>query len=297
VTFIPKKGAMPIEKKDPSPFFFTGSAGGIAIYQAPSLNVLAQANLETGWTQAGQNPGWLVELSSQNRFNYVTTTVSIGTQSATETATNFATNNGLIVAKSLTPHWSVATFIRENRDPASNYASQTQVHGGVEYELIPYLTSNDNAFTVNYLIGGNYQTYIFPNQQGQVEQAIATHALSVYYVFHKKWFDVSGSVGVTSLVNDITKWGVGAQIQGRLYLTRQLTLDLVTNFGYKNNLVNAPAHPDQMYQVLALMGVGQSATPTTLVTRLMLTYTWGGQLNRNKDTRWQFTSDAVPNNF
>ena len=130
-----------------------------------------------------------------------------------------------------------------------------------------------------------------------MEEAISTHALSVYYVVHKHAFDLSGSVGATSLVNDWNKWGAGGQIAGRVYITRALTLDGTVTFGYKKNLVNNPAVPNTDYQLLTLMGVGTGSTTTTSTVRVGVTYRFGKTLERQKDTRWQFTSDEVPDNF
>ena len=214
-------------------------------------------------------------------------------------ASNLSTANGLVVAKSLGKHWSIATFLRYNQDPSSNFKGQYQGHAGVEYELLPFLLTNDNTLTVNYLIGGNHNLYYSPNRNGQLIQNIATHALSIYYVFHLNRLDFTGSVAGTTSVGDFKQWGLGGQVGGRVYLNKSktLTLDPSVNLGLKNNLVNSPAVASTQYEVLQLMGVGTNSTPSTLTIRLGFSWRIGPNLLRLKDTRWQFTSDEVPDNF
>ncbi len=322
LTVVPKAGAVAPPAAKMSPIYVQASGFGMLISQGSSLNIMAMPTVTAGYTDIGpDHQGWLVEFSNSTRYNYISTSVTVPevvTNSAgnvvidpstgkpkvtnvnvPEMASNLNVQNGLVVARSISKHWAIAAFLRDNTDPSSNFKNQMQAHVGIEYELLPYLITNDDALTINYLIGGNHQTYYSPNMNGQMVQNIATHALSVYYVFHFNRLDVNGSVAGTSTVGDFKQWGLGGQLGGRIYLNKKktFTFDPSVNFGIKNNLVNNPANPSSQYQILELMGVGSGSTPNTTTVRLGFTYRFGPNLVRQKDTRWQFTSDEVPNNF
>ena len=324
LTVAPKPGAKAPEALKKSPIYIQAAGFGMVIAQGNSINVMGVPTITAGYTDISPtHQGWLVEFSNQgSRYNYVSTEVTVpqvmtdpktgqpiidpttgkpkmGSVKVTESASNLALQNGLIVGRSLSKHWAIAAFLRDNTDPSSNYKNQAQAHVGLEYELVPFLTTNDNALTVSYLIGGNHQTYYDPTIEGKLTQNIATHALSIYYVFHRSRYDVNGSVALTSTVNNWNQWGAGGQLGGRVYINKRktFTFDPSVSFGYKNNLVNNPANPSTKYEVLQLMGVGNGSTVTTLTFRIGFSYRFGQNLLRQMDTRWQFTSDEVPNNF
>ena len=290
VTYRAGDGSTPPPAADPNlPWIVTVSAGF-------SLNVGGGVVNLGAYGTAGVNydtPTWLVQTQGGGSYTYVSENIGQFALSASAAKVQGST----LVARSVAQHWSVMAIARETYDPISNLQSRAQLHAGIEYELIPFLESNDNAFMVNYIIGGNAENYLAPNINNKMAETLATHALSLYYVRHQDLFDVSVAGSITALVNDPTKFGVGGTATARLHVTPAMTIDLAGTVGYKRNNVNAPANPDTSNPIYLLIGGANTIVPLTYSLMLNLTYTWGNQRLKQRDMRWQFTPFQLPVNF
>ena len=99
---------------------------------------------------------------------------------------------------------------------------------GVEYELIPFLDSKENAFTISYIVGGNYDNYVTPNVNGNAVQFLATE------LKHTGFGDrMRGSGKMAELVADlfrlhVRKNGLDKPAPGNMRMPRRKPEEAVT---------------------------------------------------------------------
>jgi hypothetical protein len=288
ISYSPTDGSAPPAPREESPWYGSIGGGATLVGQGSTM-VSIFAGGEVGLS----TPLWLLGMGGGAKFDYL----EMPTQGGTQKGSNLSVGVGTIVARSIAKHWSVMAFVRGSRDPSSNWDSRLQAHTGIEYELIPFRESNDNTFTVSYVVGGNYENYVTPNIYDREEQLLATHALTLYYVKHLAALDLSGSAAVTTVVDDPKLYAVGGRASAKIYITRSLALDVGGGLGYKHNLVNAPKDPNAINPLLSVVGAGSAVTPLTYDVRLMVDFRWGNNLRRQKDTRWQLKPNDIPINF
>lgn len=289
VTYKMRGNGVPPTKKNETPVFV--SVGGEG-------NVRSQGNFDisaSSWGQIGYDTRkWLMMADAGFNYRYVSGQTAQGKSSATA----FSVGGSMLVAHSVAEHWSVMVLAREGHNTLSNFDARTQLHAGIEYELIPFLDKNDNAFTVSYIVGGNHENYVTPTIDDRLERYMATHAFSVYYVRHiTDVLDVTAAVAATSLVDQPKRFAVGAQATLKFYVTNALTFNLSGNVGYKNNVLNAPKEQDTNNPAFIFIGGMSAVEPVTYQLNMGFTYTWGANLIRQKDTRWQFMPGNLPVNF
>jgi len=205
-----------------------------------------------------------------------------------------------MIYRSISEHFGIAfiglhNVVRSQTDPGDptglpansldNTASKNQIRAGVEWVLIPFITSESSGnISIRYSISGEVQKYVDPQTFELVQEQFARHTVDLYLAKHFKKVDVSftGSGYMSSLRPQRLSGAIGSgtvfyKVTDRLSLLGNLSVE------YARNRVMSPAEGSNTFS--GLTGGNKNATSGTM--SIGLKYTLGNLRLYNTDERWK----------
>jgi hypothetical protein len=115
-----------------------------------------------------------------------------------------------LVAKSLTPHWSVGATAAVSASTFTNYDLRTRVSPALEYNVYPYAESTRRILTLLYSVGLQTADYTEETIYGTFDETLVDHQFEVSLGLRQPWGTASGGFEVSQYLNRHAKYRVGA---------------------------------------------------------------------------------------
>jgi hypothetical protein len=115
-----------------------------------------------------------------------------------------------LVARSLTPHWSVGATAAISASTFTNYDLRTRVSPALEYNVYPYGESTRRILTLLYSVGLQTADYTEETIYGRFSDTLVDHQFEVSLGLRQPWGTASGGFEVAQYLNRGAKYRVGA---------------------------------------------------------------------------------------
>jgi hypothetical protein len=114
-----------------------------------------------------------------------------------------------IAVKSLTPHWSLGILGTAGSSTFRNYALNTRLAPGIEYNLFPYSESTRRMLTFQYTLGHDVYRYREETIFGKMREQLFDHRAEVGLSLRQPWGSAIASVSLSQYLNDMKKYSLG----------------------------------------------------------------------------------------
>jgi hypothetical protein len=197
----------------------------------------------------------------------------------------FTVGGQLIVARSVSKHWSVAAIVSLNHDPTLNIDVDGSATIGVEWVLLPFLKTNDESISVRYIAGVEQEKFVSPNILNREQMSFLVHQISGEITKHWKEFDLSANAGASGTVNDRRFYNCFGSGSATWRITSRLSLTQSVYGRYQGASVSEPLVDDPSSSLEDYFTRG-SFSNWTFNGSLSLQYTFGNSSLNSSDQRW-----------
>jgi hypothetical protein len=111
--------------------------------------------------------------------------------------------------KSLSPHWSLGILGSASASTFRNYALNTRVAPGIEYDLFPYSESTRRMLTFQYTVGYQVHRYREETIFGKMHEQLPDHRGEIGLSLRQPWGSAQASVSLSQYLNDMKKYSLG----------------------------------------------------------------------------------------
>ncbi len=115
-----------------------------------------------------------------------------------------------LVARSLTPHWSIGGTAAVSVSTFSNYDLRTRLSPAIEFNVFPYDESTRRIFTLLYSVGVQTADYTEETIDGLLTESLADHQFEVAMGLRQPWGTASGSFELAHYLSRPDKYRVSA---------------------------------------------------------------------------------------
>jgi hypothetical protein len=285
-----KDGTLDIQLTDPSHLPFTGRpeqsslkwyvAPGVGAYfsDVVGVGINAQGNASLSFNYSER--AWRIQ--QQINGNYFE-------QSQPVAGTN----------ETASIKWTLGALAAGEKNPQANYTFRANASVGIEFDLIPRQTVNQKNFGFRCAVGPEFQKYDATNVEGINQQLVARQFCDVFLSWHFDAIDVGGSLGETTILQDITYRGFSASASITWRMTDNLILAPWVYVQQINQAINEAqpttvvySDPRQEVQASMLAAVQQGYTaPFGIQAGLSLKFVFGNGSLSIEDQRWKGTSN------
>lgn len=126
----------------------------------------------------------------------------------TSTSRDFSTN--LLIAKSLTTHWSAAIIGRASASTFVNQDLATRIAGGVEYDVYPYSESTRRLLTLQYTVGFDTFDYEEETIFERTSERLLDHRFRTSLSMRQPWGSSSAAVSFSQYLTRPDKYSIVA---------------------------------------------------------------------------------------
>ena len=117
---------------------------------------------------------------------------------------------GALVARSLTPHWSVGATAAIASSTFTNYDFRARIAPAVEYNIFPYAESTRRVLTLLYSIGAQTANYSEETIYGTLEERLVDHQLEASLGLRQPWGVANASFETSQYLNRRGRYRVRA---------------------------------------------------------------------------------------
>lgn len=303
-----KDGELAIQLRDPSsaPFMGRPEQSSVKWYVAPSVGVSFSNVVGVGVNAIGNvtlsfnysERAW--RLQQQLNANYFEESQPVA--GTNETASiEFAGGNAVNVftwALTRDNRWTVGLLASAEKNPQANYTFRGNGSAGVEFNSVPRQTVNQKNLGFRCAIGPEAQRYDATNVQGKNQQLVGRQFCDVFLVWHFDAIDVAGSLGETTILENIAYRAFSASASATWRLTDNLIVSPWISVQQVNQAIDEArptstvyTDPRQEVEASMLAAIQQGYTaPFGIQTGLSLRYLFGNGSLSIEDQRWKGTS-------
>jgi hypothetical protein len=195
--------------------------------------------------------------------------------------------------------WSLGVLLSAEKNPQANYTYRANGSAGVEFDLVPRQTVDQKNFGFRCAVGPEFQRYDATNIEGLQQQLVGRQFCDVFLNWHFDPADVNGSLGETSVLEDVayrsfsatlgTVWRVTDNFLVSPWVVLQ-QINKAINEGKPTNTVYKDPRQEIEASMLAAVQQGYTA-PFGIQAGLWMRYLFGnGSLNL-EDQRWKAASN------
>ncbi len=228
---------------------------------------------------------WRFQL--QGHANYQQTTVPVnGDELVAEVFDYFGKT---IVSYSFYKNWSVAVILDAAHFPGKNLDARVNSSVGLEWNLVPFLKTNDKSVAIRYIIGSEYQNYVSQNINRNDEEFFVKHSLLAYFTWHFETVDLTTSMGVLSPIDKYEFFELTSDLSLNWRIIDNLSIVPSLSVDYVPTRLNEPFEQDLSNPLSTFYG-GGNFSDISYSGNLSVVFTFGNSLLKNQDQRWKGVS-------
>ena len=244
-------------------------------------------------TDAWKHDFSIYENYSQDVFKNIPVFDSLGNQTGTQTVKSIsrAYGGGLLVVRSVGPHWSAGVQASVNHSTFGNVDVGLSVGPAIEYDIYPYSQSTRRQLTFLYSVGPRYFNYIDSTIFGQTQETLGQQNLTTAISVTQPWGSASVALTGSQYLQDFRQNRLVLFGNVNLRLFKGLSLGVfgdVERIHDQRALPEAGATPDQI-----LLRRRELATSYSYFTFINLQYRFGSTLNNTVNSRFQSGGGSI----
>lgn len=207
-----------------------------------TFNVSATSSFLTSLHESAElnysNPDWRFNLQPVLAVQRVEVDVP-GADTQVSTSRYYGVDS--FVARSFATNFSVAALGAARQDKSNNLRAQTEASVGIEWDLVPFLTTEDHSLGAYYQLGLASDWYVAPNVLHESDMQYAVHALGATMTRHFSSTDLSGTVSARSPLTLPKYSSLAATLGFTWRIDSYFAFILTGETAYRKALLNEPA--------------------------------------------------------
>ncbi len=228
------------------------------------------------------DPTWRIQANTSADYQKI----KLDYAGETITAETFNYGGRSIVSYSFKEKWSVATILGYAHAPKQNLDNTVIGAVGLEWNLVPFKTTQEKVVAIRYTVSEHYQDYEKPNILDQEQSLFLKHSVEAYFAWNFEKFTVSTTLFGDSLMRDLSYLAGGASGSITWRVTNNILISLYGSLSYQKKYINAPLAEETSDSALEQYITGGNFKPLNIYTGLSLSYTFGNSLLKGQDQRW-----------
>jgi hypothetical protein len=304
-----KEGKLDIQLFDPSNLPFSGrpEQSSVKWYVAPTLSTYFSDVLGVGINASGgagvsynySERTWRIQQGVS--ANYARQSQPVPGTDETASIQFVGGNATNVLSWSLpnVPRWSLGLLLSAEKNPQANYTFRANGSAGIEFDLIPRQTVDQKNLGIRCAVGPEAQRYDTTNIEGLHQQLVGRQFCDVFFNWHFNPADLNGSLGETSILEDISyrsfsaTFGVVFRVTDNFQISPWVILQQINkaiNEGEPTNTVFKDPRQEIEASMLAAVQEGYTA-PFGIQAGLWLRYLLGNGSLSLEDQRWKAASN------
>lgn len=178
-----------------------------------------------------------------------------------------------LVAKSLSPHWSVGFYSHANSSTYDNIDISTSLSPAVEYNIFPYSEYSQHELSFLYRVSPQYSDYTEETIYFKRSEFLLEQAFSVRLEITQPWGSIESRVEGSHYFHDWSKNKLEFDSELNIQLYRGLSFEFHGGYSVINDQLSLPGGSTSDTDVL--LDLRQQATSYSYYTSLGLSYTFG----------------------
>ena len=277
-------------------WYVTPSVGAnFSDVQGVGVNAWANASLSFNYSESR----WRAQQSIGFNYNRQSQPVAGTDETASISFTGGNAINVLAWRLTRDNRWSAGLLLSAEKNPQANYTMRANGSVGVEFDLIPRQTVNQENFGFRCAVGPELQRYDATNIEGLDQQLVGRQFCDVFLGWHFQPIDVWASVGETSILEDFAYRSFSVGLSATWRVTDNLSLSPWASLQEINQAINeaqpsnvVSTDPRQEVEASMLAAVQQGYTaPFGIQAGLSVKYLLGNGSLSSEDQRWKNASN------
>ena len=191
--------------------------------------------------------------------------------------------NGLI-AKSLSPRWSLGLYSNVRASTYDNIKLSAGASPALEYNIFPYSEYTRHELSFRYTITPYYSNYIHETVYLKNYQTLVKEQLSIHFNLTEPWGEINSNVKGSNLFSDFTKNRLDFNTSLDIQIFRGLSVHFWGHYSLINDQLSLSSGGATNEQVL--LNLTQQATSYSYRASVGLRYTFGSIYNNTVNTRF-----------
>lgn len=193
-------------------------------------------------------------------------------------------NYNSLVAKSLTPHWSLGLYSNVSSSTFNNMDISAGISPAVEYNIFPYSEHNTREISFRYRITPRYHNYINETIYFKFEEYLFEQALSSRIEYTQPWGQIDFTIRGSSHLLDFPKNRLTFNGSLELQVFKGFSIDFYGRYAIINNQIEIPRGGATYEEVL--LNLRQQATSYSFYGRAGISYSFGALYNNIVNPRF-----------
>ena len=182
-----------------------------------------------------------------------------------------------VVARSISDHWSVGSFIRGRRSTVENFDWQLGITPSLEYSLFPYREFARRQILVRYGILTTYNNYTDLTIFGELEELLLRQELRIEADFTQPWGSIEGNITGNTYLHDTSVNRLDMRIEFDFRVTRGLNINFNAFYSAINDQISLRA--GDLTDEDILLNLRQQATSFSFGGSIGFNFTFGSLFN------------------
>ena len=145
-----------------------------------------------------------------------------------------------ILVKSLSQHWSLGMMGSAGSQTFRNFAVNTRLAPGIEYNFFPYSESTRRMLTVQYTLGHVYHRYREETIFGKLRDQLVDHRAEVGLSMRQPWGSANAEVDFEQYLTDPSKYSLGVDGGANVRLFKGFSINLFGAFSRTRDQIYLP---------------------------------------------------------
>ncbi|HKJ45819.1 MAG TPA: hypothetical protein VJ991_08330 [Balneolales bacterium] len=224
---------------------------------------------------------WKIRFNTSGHFNKNKYVFSDGSE--TRTHQHSENYNGL-VAKSLSPHWSIGLYSNASSSTYNNIDLNVGASPALEYNIFPYSEYSQHELSFRYEVIPYYSNYTHETIYLKNSQFVVKQQLSIHLNLIQPWGEIESRITGSHMLNDFSKNRVDFHASLDIKVFRGLSVHLWGSYSLINDQISLSKQNITNQDVL--LNLRQQATSYSFSTSVGIRYTFGSIYNNIVNTRF-----------
>jgi len=224
---------------------------------------------------------WKIRFHTNAHYNRDKYVFSDGTKSRTQQKSE---NYYGLVARSLSPHWSLGMYSNVNSSTYNNIDLSVGASPAVEFNIFPYAQYSQHELSFRYQIIPYYNKYSHETIYFKTSQFIVKQQLSIHLALIQPWGEVESRITGSHMFNDFSKNRLDFHASIDVKIFRGFSIHFWGHYSLINDQISLSNQNVSNQDVL--LNLRQQATSYSYSTSVGLRYTFGSIYNNIVNTRF-----------
>jgi len=224
---------------------------------------------------------WKIRFHFHGNYDHNKYLFSDGTTETT--LQNNESYNGLL-AKSLSPRWSLGLYSNVHASTYDNIKLSAGASPAIEYNIFPYSEYTRHELSFRYTVTPYYDNYIHETIYSKYHQALVKQQLSIHFNLTEPWGEINSNIRGSNLFDDFSKNRLDFNTSLDIQIFRGLSVHFWGHYSLINDQLSLAKGSATNEEVL--LNLRQQATSYSYRASVGLRYTFGSIYNNTVNTRF-----------